>query len=269
MGFGVYYPRDGDWKTVGDALAAQTVAALKLLARLLPGSDGGGPKGNRIASLCNWLEGPSLVELWSRLGPLEQAAVAETAWSPDAYFNRAGFRIRHGKDPDFGKPATHWSGIEEPTLLNLFIYGEHMPLDLRDRIRTLAPPPERLTIRSYEEIPDRIEAKPVHRSNGEPRALVEVHAVLRLIETNRVAVTPKTGQVTADARRLIAAVLDGGDFFQMVARARMAKSGFMTLETEGPIRSVAWPNLLAAGGFVRPAAGRLALTVAGGKALDG
>ena len=39
MGFGVYYPRDGDWKTVGDALAAQTVAALKLLARLLPGSD--------------------------------------------------------------------------------------------------------------------------------------------------------------------------------------------------------------------------------------
>lgn len=71
-----FYPKSGDWNTVGAAFHAHTVAELTLLARAaaLPSE---GRKAERIAELCRALEGDALRTLWERLSPGQRAGVAD------------------------------------------------------------------------------------------------------------------------------------------------------------------------------------------------
>ncbi len=278
-----YFPRFGLWKTVEEALQAHTIAELNLLAKALPACKLDGLKADRLAAICRRLKGRSLRDLWSRLTELQQAAVAQAVHSPDARFSPEGFKIRYGEDADFGKES--FSGLEEPTLLCLFILGVHVPLDLRERLKAFVPPPIEPPIHTVDKIPDQAvivvppysagnrkpkavkRRQPVSRSDGERRALAEVAGVLRLIETGQLRVTPKTGQVATKSQGQITAVLEGGDFFAECSRIRMAGSGSRVLEDDAPIRTVAWPQLLVNAGLALPRAGRLSLTAAGKKAL--
>ncbi len=278
-----YYPQDGQWSTVEEALNVHTIDELTLLATLLPGGGVGGRKAQRIAAFCRALKGKSLKGLFSRLSELEQAVVAQAVHAPDARFNPMGFEIRHGEAADFGRKGTH--GIAEPSLLCLFIYGKHIPLDLRARLEKLVPAPAERPVPTVEEIAAKIEVVvppygagnprdktvrrklPVYRSDGEIRAVAELAGVLRLIEAGQIQVTPKTRQVAAKSRRQISEVLEDGDFFAQGQRPRWSRSGSRVVEDDAPIRAFAWPGLLTNGGLARPVKGRLRLTAAGKKAL--
>ncbi len=287
-----YYPQDGEWATVEEALDVHTIDEIMVLATLLPGRRIGGRKAQRIAVFCRALKGRSLKDLFSRLSELEQAAVAQAVHAPDARFSPTGFEIRHGEAADFGKKGTH--GIAEPSLLCLFIYGKHIPLDLRARLVKLVRAPAERPVATVDDVAAKIEVVvpphgagstrrvasatnprdktvrrklPVYRSDGEVRAVAELAGMLRLIEAGQIRVTPKTSQVTAKSRRQISEVLEDGDFFAQGQRMRWSRSGSRVLEDDAPIRAFAWPRLLANGGLVRPVKGRLRLTAAGKKAL--
>ncbi len=278
-----YYPKDGEWATVEQALDVHTLDELQVLATLLPGRKISGRKAERIAVFCRALKGRSLKDLLSRLSELQRAAVAQAVHAPDARFQPAGFEIRHGEAADFGKKD--FGAIAEPSLLCLFIYGKHVPLDLRARLLKLLPPPAERPIPTVEEVAAKIEVVvppygagnprdravkrklTVYRSDGEVRAVAELAGILRLIEAGQIQVIPKTGQVAAKSRRRIREVLEDGDFFAEGRRMRWPKPGSRVVEDDAPIRAIAWPMLIANGGLVRPVKGRLRLTAAGKRAL--
>ncbi|MFN8204355.1 MAG: helicase-associated domain-containing protein [Solirubrobacteraceae bacterium] len=79
-------------------------------------------------------------------------------------------------------------------------------------------------------------------------------AVLRLVETGRVAVSDKTRRPGAATIRLVSDALEGGDFY-------------VGDEQIGAIKAFAWPMLLQAAGLAAISVKRLALTTAGGRAL--
>ena len=86
--------------------------------------------------------------------------------------------------------------------------------------------------------------------------------MLRLIEGGRIAVGAKTRRPSAAASRHVAAVLDGGDFFEPTAHETAERE-----QDIGPIRAFAWPCLLQAARLAELRGSRLALTRAGRTAL--
>ncbi len=81
---GSFYPKDGEWETLEQALWAHTVDELQALAAALPGRKIGGVKAQRIESMCRCMTGESLRDLWTRLTEHQQAAVAQAASPPPA-----------------------------------------------------------------------------------------------------------------------------------------------------------------------------------------
>ncbi len=282
---GPFYPKDGEWQTLEQALWAHTVAELKSLATALPGRPRiGGAKGERIEGLCRRMTGESLRDLWSRLTEHQQAAVAQAVYTVDASFSPAGFKIRHGEAADFGAQSRRPAGLGKPSLLCFFIHGLHVPLDLRRLLLEIVPRPSAPEIPTVEEVPPKIvtvvppyhagnrktsavkRRVPVHRSDGEHRAVAELAGILRLVEAGRIRVTPRTREVSAPSRRLIADILEGGDFFAE-GRWRTVRSELAVEPRKTAIRTSAWPLLLAHGGLIRPRKDRMSLTAAGKKAL--
>jgi hypothetical protein len=89
----------------------------------------------------------------------------------------------------------------------------------------------------------------------EHAAQADLLAVLRLVGAGKLAVSQKTRRPGAAAVRLVAGVLDGGDFYADDPDV-------------GPIKAFAWPLLVQAAGLAVPSGPRLALTKAGTRALN-
>ena len=231
-----FYPQQGDWRTLREALEAHTVPDLGFLARA-----GGLPspsrKDDRIAVLCGALEGPSLSRMVDRLTPLQRAAVAMAVHSQTGRLSENGFRLRYGVEPDFGKHATFGGGLDDPTPLCLFISGDRVPEDLRRRLRNLIPPPETPPVQTIQAPPDHVVARitaysatnrsdndvtrrlPVLIAERTGAAQEELLEILRLTERHAVALTPRTGEPAAAALKAIGRVLAGGsDFLAMLAQ---------------------------------------------------
>lgn len=147
-----YYLREGDWPTLAEALSAHTVAELEVLASAV-GAPSVGRKAERIAALCDAVEGDRLRFTFGRLGARERAAVSMAVHSRDGRLSRGGFRLRYGAEPDFGSRASWWDGYDEPSLLCLFLHGDRVPDDLRARLRELVPPLESPPVRTTWTLP--------------------------------------------------------------------------------------------------------------------
>lgn len=280
-----FFPRDSEWKTLEQALQAHTRDELDMLGAALDLPKLQGRKDERIARLVEGMTGESLRQAWSQLSELQQAAVAQAVHSPDASFSPQGFKIRFGEKPDFGTEAISSHGLDRASLLCLFIHGRHVPLDLRERLLAIVPRPAVPDVPTVAEIPAKVATLvppyttgnrtgkavkrhlAVYRSDGERRAVAEFAGVLRLIDAGQVAVTPKTFKVTAQSQRLIAEVLEGGDYFT-AERWQTVRSEPSPRYEETSIRSFGWPQLLVEAGLVRSRGGRMHLTAAGRKALS-
>jgi hypothetical protein len=257
------------WATVEEALADLTVDKLKRLAALVCTAV---PKRKPrlVALLADQLEGERLGAVWERLGELDRAAVAEVVHGPERRFDAERFRAKYGGDPDWGA-RDDWGRHKAGSLLCLFIYQGVIPDDLLARLEPLVPTPPEPSIDTLEELPAAIERRgerydyearkresltetiPLVACDRERAASDELAAVLRLIDSGKVAVSDKTRRPTSAAVRAVTAVLGEGDFYDD--------------EEIGPIRAFAWPLLVQAAGLAERAGARLRLTAAGRRAL--
>jgi len=265
-------------ETLQGILENYTVPTLRQLAGLLAS---GLPtrKAGLVALIRKHLENPeTLRELWERLDPRQQAAVAEVVHSSTLRFDARGFRAKYGQDPDWGR-MDPYGRKGRPSLLRLFIYDGRMPRDLRERLKAFVPPPRTARVRTVDEPPATVsqtgyrydpamgtaqrytEEVPVIRCEMERAALHDVHAVLRLVEAGKVRVSEKTKRVTAAGARAIAKVLQGGDFYPPEEHPDRLRTD------PGPIKAFAWPLILQAAGVANLSGNKLQLTRAGKKAL--
>jgi hypothetical protein len=259
--------------TIAGALNAMTVGALKRLAALLGSDSPPTRKGELVALVSERLARDDVVRgLWDRLDDMQRAAVSEVVHGNSSCLDRARFRAKYGRDPEWGSLDEHRRDAR-PSVLRLFLYGGGMmPDDLRERLRVFVPSPAGAVLATVGELPEEIEQHCAfyERSAGERQAVVELvpltvreteraalhdlEAVLRLVESGRLSVSDKTRRPSAAATGVVADALQGGDLYSDEAGV-------------GPIRAFAWPMLVHAAGLAELRGSRLVLTRTGSKAL--
>jgi hypothetical protein len=235
----------------------------------------------RKADLIAWiqqrmLDPTSVRQLWDKLDRLQQQAVAETLYAADGRFDRAAFRAKYGADPNWGEKSD-WGGITKPSALSLFIHNNMVPADLAVLLKTFVAQPSTARIKSSDaplaaltvtmvdysaRTKEEIE-KPVAVVETEHTAQHDLHAVLRLIEVDKIKASETTRLVSAAGAKRIAKVLQGGDFYEP------DESTDIDLDRAiGHIKPFAWPLVLQSAGLVELAGSTLQLTAAGQKALE-
>ena len=265
-------------ETVREALMSLSSEALPRLLRIAKVPR---PHPTRKAEMTTVLDkllsGKSLRALWSALNPLQQTALAEAVCNRFGSFNGEQFRAKYG-----AVPAGYHSDSYQMSILRLFLYPQNnygppvfMPAELARRLRDFVPMPEPATLATENELPDGV--KRIHRfarhmeSEEEIAALTQrdmeraaqqdLPAVLRLIDSGKVAVSAKTGRASATAMSRIADVLTGGDFYDL------EKPKERWQQVPGPIRAFAWPWLMQSGRLATQRGSKLELTQAGRQAL--
>ena len=91
----------------------------------------------------------------------------------------------------------------------------------------------------------------------------ELLYVLRLVDAGKMAVSDRTRRPSASTIEAITELLDGGDYYPHVPPQNEWED-----ENAGPIRAVAWPLLVQAGGLAQLSGTRLQLTKIGRQALS-
>ena len=235
----------------------------------------------RKADLIAWIEqrilDPTGVrQLWDKLDRLQQQAVAETLYAADGRFDRAAFRAKYSADPNWGEKG-QWGGITKPSALNLFIHNDMVPADLAVLIKAFVAQPSAARIKSSDAPLAALTVTMVDSSTRTkeevelPMAVVEtehaaqhdLHAVLRLIEVEKIKASETTRLISAAGAKAITGVLQGGDFYTSF------ESADPDLDFEiGHIKPFAWPLLVQSAGLVELAGGKLQLTAAGQKAME-
>jgi hypothetical protein len=215
-------------------------------------------------------------QLWDKLDRPQQQAVAETLYAADGRFDRAAFRAKYGADPNWGE-KNQWGGILKPSALSLFIHNALVPADLAALLKTFVAQPSGARIKSSDAPMAAITVTMVDSSThtkeeiGLPLAVVEteqaaqqdLHAVLRLIEVDKIKASETTRLISSAGAMAIAKVLHGGDFYESFEIGDPA-----VYDAIGHIKPFAWPLILQSAGLVELASGKLQLTAAGQKALE-
>jgi hypothetical protein len=228
-----------------DALSSLLVDQLRGLAVVATGEVPQGCKAELLARVAASLDGVGVRRTYESLDEIDRAAVAEAAYGGFGHFDAVRFRAKYGRDPGWG--ATSWRGTSSATALDLLFCGHRtLPVDVRATLRTFVREPPASEVLPAEEP---AAATVIETERAAQR---DLHAVLRLVETGKVAVSDKTRRPSAVAVRLIAAVLDGGDMYA---------------GDRGAIKAFAWPLIVQAAGLASPMGSRLALTKAGVRAL--
>ena len=251
--------------TLKETLNRLTVDQLKALMAWLPEAPRAGRKDELVERIQQNLSGDKLHALWDRLDELQRLAVAETAHSPEGVFQPGRFRAKYGRLPNFvvtDKRHAYGLGYGPPTALALFLYAEddqrRLPGDLQERLRTFVPTPAAVTLRSRVHLED--ETLVVRHCERE--ALADLPVLLRLVDQGKVQTSDKTALPGAATQRLLAERLSGGDFYPERPRQHRWEQEI------GPIKGLAWPMLLQAGGLTQRNGMTLALSPAGLKALS-
>ena len=262
-------------ESLTDALMElNTSDELGKLARLT-GSRAPTRKAELADHIAGYLAGDGLRKAYGSLGELERAAVAEVVHSDSDTLEAERFLAKYGAPPR-QEPKDPYSYRRQPTLLDMFLIGRNrlMPREIKRRLKELVPPPAAVTVRTIDSPPESYrcrsssrapdpEAVPVRVHLSEQRAQRELLAVLRLIDSQRVAVGSKTLRPSQAAIGAISAVLDGEDFYRNDQPARKYYD-----PNPGAIRAFAWPMILQAAELVRLSGNRLQLTSEGRNAMS-
>ena len=264
--------------TVRAALDRRTVDELKKRLALLPTAEKPTRKAEIADLVAAHLEGEKLNALWKRLDATQQAAVGETLYAADGQFDGVRFAAKYGAGPNWGSRG-RWEYDVIPSLLQLFIYETVIPEDLQARLKEFVPRPAETVLETFPEdkLPQEVtrqvewwdsetkkpvremEKIPVVYHDTERVAANELVAVLRLVEAGKVAVSDTTRLPAAATLKAVAAVLDGGDYYEA--------GDDEDVEEAGPVRAFAWPLIMQAAGLAELSGKKLALTRAGQKAL--
>ncbi|MDQ2731955.1 MAG: helicase-associated domain-containing protein [Armatimonadota bacterium] len=264
--------------TARDALDRQTVSELKKLASVVTSARKPIRKPELVDLILEHLESEKLKATWDRLDETQKTAVAETVHFWGGTFHADRFQAKYGKSPIWGSGGGYeWE--RKPSLLCAFIYRTTMPEDLRQRLKAFVPVPRAMTLKSDDTTPEIcprqwkeydsetrkyefvVEEIPVVVAEMERAAQHDLQAMLRLVQTGKIAVSDKTLLATAPSIKAITALLHGGDYYPDDPDEEEDLR-------PGPIKAFAWPLLLQAGKLAELSGKRLVLTKAGQKALS-
>lgn len=213
------------------ALNSFIVEDLKQLVRLCGGP---GPDGARKEQLVEYIVGRIthpvvLAEIWRRLDPLSQKAVA-SAYHAGGEFAPEAFVAQYGELPD------HLSGLSLPSMVyvfnrklspvELFIHGDEIPEEIMELLGPLVPPPEKFRLEGLERTPHAIdidgERVTLLRADTEQTGLHDLLVYLRMLRQGEVRTSTNSWRLTpASVRKLLNNLLDG-DFFSHAEGARPA-----------------------------------------------
>ena len=259
-----------DPQSLPSALNRLKVDDLRSMMARLPGGVRGEPrlKPEVVAAISDYLLGNSVQRLWRALDVGQQHAVRESVHSSDGCLNLQLFMAKY--EPEHWYEVVHGHGhIAAP--LSLIIHHHHyasdnsytIPGELRKHLRSFVPPPIEASLDISAGIPDDCDDEgqasfvPLQQRCMERAALLELFALLSLVDTGQVAVSAKTSRATAVTVQRVGEVLFEGDFFEHIT-----EKGRWDPEI-GPVRAIAWPWLLQASKLVRRRDSKLELTKAG------
>jgi hypothetical protein len=174
-----------------------------------------------------------------------------------------------------------------PTLLRLFLHpkfsgGSSIPADLREKLRAFVPKPEASKLSTLEELPERpprewtshyfdqkkgARVYQQHQASlivrmTEPAAFQELRTVLRLIDQEKIAVSPKTLLPSKATMALLNELLREHDFFEYTEKVNSWDPEI------GPVKAFSWPLLVQAARLAALRQEKLVLTKTGRAALE-
>ena len=272
------------WKRKNKAARAQIDAALegasyddvKDLAKKLGLKPKSRKKTDATAEILPLLnDAKSAVKIFLTLDSLQQKAVAEAVFHRENEYDDGRFAAKYGSSPKFKIELGKYES--EPTLLRLFIYsdesGKFIPNDLAEKLKPFVPKPQGFYLKTVESLPENItvnhpewKKKPAHiipltLRETESEAMQDFWSVLRLVEDKKIAVSDKTFYPSAKSVEEITAVLQHGDFYEIVED----KQHYPQI---GAIKGFAWAMILQASKLTNVSAKKLALSNEGRKVLN-
>ncbi|WP_426176665.1 hypothetical protein [Massilia sp. TWR1-2-2] len=247
-------------------LENSTVSDIKQLLAHFPNVDKVGRKEILIATLSQQLSGDGLLRIWEQLDPCQRLAVGEATHEPRGMFDGERFAAKYGQEPSFEHPpeAHRSRGAQTALMLLMHRFGEHLiiPSDLRVRLKAFVPVPAPNTLQSVAILPAAdADGTPMTMRSTAPDALHDVVVMLRAIDQKLIAVSDKTRLPGVAALGFVLDKIAGGDFYGIVAPRDEWEQSI------GPIKAMAWPLLMQAGGLAQPTGTKLGLTATGVKAL--
>ncbi len=284
------YPSIDSVISLQQALEGIIVDDLKKLKALLPDPRKLIRKADLVDGIRSQLLGENLRNVWAKLDDLQKAAVAEVIHGEDGYYFPDIFSAKYGEPADFGTSDRY--GInKEPSLLCLFIYGRQIPYDLEKELVKFVPKPKEATLDNAGETIKNHVKLTVQRFNYSTRekeieeydiplasyetqlaATKDFAAVLRLIQSGKIAVSDKTSLPTAGSVKAIASILQGGDFYneeqRQIALAKDSDYDDEVFAEVGSIKPFAWIMIAQGSKFAERSGKKLVLTKAGVKALQ-
>ena len=269
-----------------EILDARNADDLKRMLALIPGAQLKAPrKGEVIDALVRYLSGASLQDLWSRLSPLEQSAVAEAVHSEDGIYNQEAVRAKYHGAPAFETAGKH-SYDRRPTLICLFVHPAGnsrrvIPQDLREKLVAFVPQPPTSQLASLKEIPARAprvrnsrrfdagkgaiqyesHEAPLVQRLMESAAFQDLRTTLRLIDQDKISVSATTLLPSRASMTLLGDLLREGDFFELSEKVNDWDPEI------GPIKGFSWPLLVQAAKLSTLRNGKLSLTKLGRDAI--
>ena len=213
------------------ALNSFIVEDLRQLVRLCGGP---GPDGARKEQLVEYIVGRIthpvvLAEIWRRLDPLSQKAVA-TAYHAGGEFAPEAFVAQYGELPGqmigLSLPSVVYVFNRGLSPVELFIYGGEIPEEIMELLGPLVQPPEKFQLEGLERTPHAIdidgERVTLLRADTEQTGLHDLLVYLRMMRQGEVRTSTNSRRLTpASVRKLLNNLLDG-DFFSHAEGARPA-----------------------------------------------
>jgi hypothetical protein len=265
--------------TVRETLSRLTVDELKALLALVRGPVQA-RKAELVEQLAAVLESPREVRaLYEGLDDLARKTVQEATHDPLGVWHQKRFAAKYGGLPDLGTGG-RYQHQQKPAELRLFFPRDPvLATDLRATLRAFVPEPPPLAVSGVDELPARarrphLDLGPYHRKPDPEEvelrvretsraALLDVKAVLRLVDAGVVKVGEKTRRPSQASLKAVAGVLSEGDFYADADRCEWSHDPASDLA----MRAFAWPMLLQAAGLAGAAGAKLQLTPAGRKAV--
>ena len=264
----IVFPLRAPMTTLHEAIDNLTVPSIKEMLAYFPDADKIGRKEILIASILQQLSGPGLLRAWEQLDPFQRLAIGEATHDAHGVLDSARFAAKYGQRPVFhrtlGKPPYQSQGAM--TMLGLFLFRvderNAIPADLRARLKAFVPAPAPDALATVAALPEPdADTLPLTVRSTAADAMHDLVLLLRAVDSGLIAVSDKTRLPGAAALRLVTDKLAGGDFYEVIAPKDKWD------QQVGPIKALAWPLLLQAGGLAQLNGSKLGLTPAGLKAM--
>ena len=253
--------------TLQALIETSTVSDIKEMLVYFPGADKVGRKEVLVASLMQEMSGDGMLRAWEQLDACQRLAVGEATHDAHGVFHGARFAAKYGEFPLFHHDGGQYRSRGALTALGLFMHwlGENLviPADLRARLKAFVPEPAPNSLATVVTVPEAdADGMPITVRSTAADALHDVVVMLRAVDQHLIAVSDKTHLPGVAGLSVVLGKLAGGDFYEIVTPKDKWEQRI------GPIKALAWPLLMQAGGLAQLNGAKLGLTPAGLKALQ-